>query len=214
LEQHDDRETITAEAVLVAVGVTGNGENLGLEKVGVTMEQGFIPVDAYCRTTRTGIYAIGDVTGPPLLAHVASAQGHVAAEHAAGLSPHPVRSDRIPGCTYCRPQVASVGFTEAEARRQGLKVKVGRFDFRANGKATATGQTEGFIKLIFDETYGELVGAHILGENATELIAEMNLALTLEATWDEVGNTIHAHPTLSEAVMEAALDAQGKAIHH
>ncbi len=214
IEKSGTQQTLSADAALVAVGVTGNVEQVGLETVGVVVDKGFIPVDDNCRTNVDGIYAIGDVTGPPWLAHVASAQGHVAAEHAAGLTPHPIHPDQIPGCTYCRPQVASVGLTEAEAQRRGLDVKVGRFDFRANGKAMATGETEGFVKLVFDSAYGELVGAHILGENATELIAELNIAQTLESTWDELSNTIHAHPTLSEAIMEAALDAQSKAIHH
>jgi len=210
----DQSDTLSAERVLVAVGVTGNVEEIGLNNAGVSMEKGFIPVNEYCQTSLPHIYAIGDVSGPPWLAHVASAQGHVAVEHAAGKEAHPVHSNLIPGCTYCRPQVASMGLTEVAAREKHQNVKVGRFDFRANGKAMATGETEGFVKLVFDGTYGELVGAHILGENATELIAELNLAGALESTWDELAMTIHAHPTLSEAVMEAALDAQGMAVHH
>ncbi len=206
-------EILDSEYALVAVGVTGNIEDLGLEKLGVETDRGAIRIDEFCRTTVPGIYAIGDVTGPPWLAHVASAQGHVAVEHAAGHDPVPLDYDNIPGCTYCQPQVASLGMTEAEAREKGRDIKVGRFQFRASGKSLAMGESTGFVKIIFDSQYGELLGCHIIGPEATELIAELGVAKALETTWAEIAMTVHAHPTLSEAVMEAALDAFGQAIH-
>jgi dihydrolipoamide dehydrogenase len=204
---------IKGDLALMAVGVQGNVENLGLETVGVKAERGAIVVDPYGKSTVDGIYAIGDVSGAPWLAHAASHQGIVAVEHLAGKSKHGFDRTNIPSCTYCQPQVASVGLTEEAAVAAGYKVKVGRFPYRPLGKAMAIGATEGLVKLIFDEKYGELLGAHILGTEATELIAELVLARALESTNEEIQHTMHAHPTLSEAIMEAAGDAFGQAIH-
>ena len=213
LEKKANNEIIKVEKVLLAVGVTGNINNLGLEDLGIETEAGAIKTDNYNRTNIENIYAIGDVCGPPWLAHVASAQGHLAAEHSAGLNVNPIDYSNIPGCTYCQPQVGSLGMTEEQAISSGFKVKVGRFSFQASGKAMATGNTIGFVKLIFDEKYGELLGAHIVGSEATEMIAELGMAKALESTWDDLSMTVHAHPTLSEAIMEAAMDAQGHSIH-
>ena len=213
VERKGAEEILHGDIALVAVGITGNINNIGLEKVGVTTENGFININEFNQTSIPSIYAIGDVTGPPWLAHVASAQGHVAVDHAAGNVPTPVDYSNIPNCTYCQPQVASIGLTEATAKEKGYKVKIGRFDFRASGKAVATGDTTGFVKLIFDEEFGELLGAHIIGSEATEMIAELGIAKALETTWDELSDTVHAHPTLSEAIMEAALDAKGMSVH-
>lgn len=213
LERKGNEETIEGDYALVAVGVTGNIENIGLEDVGVTTDRGAITINKFNQTSVPNIYAIGDVTGPPWLAHVASAQGHVAAEHAAGHVTAPVDYSNIPGCTYCQPQVASIGLTEEKAKEQGYDVKIGKFDFKASGKAMATGDTTGFVKLVFDGKYGELLGAHIIGREATEMIAELGIAKALETTWHELATTIHAHPTLSEAVMEAALDAMEQGVH-
>ena len=213
LERKGKQEILEGDVALVAIGVTGNTENIGLEKIGVNVEKGAVVINEFNQTSVPNIYAIGDVSGPPWLAHVASAQGHVAAEHAAGKDVHPVDYTNIPGCTYCQPQVASIGLTESSAKEKGFDVKVGTFDFKASGKAMATGRTDGFVKLIFDGKYGELLGAHIIGSEATELIAELGTAKTLESTWHELASTVHAHPTLSEAVMEAALDAMGQKVH-
>lgn len=204
---------LTASVVLVAVGVQANIENIGLESVGIKTERGFIVTNEYMETNVPGVYAIGDVAGPPLLAHVASHEGIVAADHIAGKARHGVDRTNIPSCTYCNPQIASVGLTEEAAVAKGYKIRVGRFPFRPLGKAMATGETEGQVKLIFDERYGELLGAHIVGQDATELIAELGIAKTLETTWMELHSTIHAHPTLSEAIMEAAGQAFDVAIH-
>jgi len=179
----------------------------------VKVDRGAIVVDNFGKTSVDGIYAIGDVSGPPWLAHAASHQGIVAAEHLAGKATHGFDRTNIPSCTYCQPQVASVGMTEEEAIAAGQKVKVGRFPYRPLGKAMATGETEGTVKLVFDEKYGELLGAHIIGAEATELIAELVLARALESTNEEIQRTMHAHPTLSEAIMEAAGEAFGKAIN-
>ena len=181
--------------------------------MGIETEAGAIKTDNLNRTNIDNIYAIGDVCGPPWLAHVASAQGHIAAEHSAGFNVSPIDYSNIPGCTYCQPQVGSLGMTEEEALSSGFKIKVGKFSFQASGKAMAVGDTLGFVKLIFDEKYGELLGAHIVGSEATEMIAELGIAKALEATWDDLFMTVHAHPTLSEAIMEAAMDAQGRSIH-
>ena len=198
---------------MVAIGVTGNIEGIGLEDIGVATDKGAIIINEFSQTSVPNIYAIGDVTGPPWLAHVASAQGHVAAEHAAGHDTTPVDYTNIPGCTYCQPQVASIGLTESAAKEKGYDVKIGKFDFKASGKAMASGDTTGFVKLVFDSKYGELLGAHIIGSEATEMIAELGMAKALESTWHELATTVHAHPTLSEAVMEAALDAMGQGVH-
>jgi dihydrolipoamide dehydrogenase len=197
----------------MAIGVQGNIENMGLETAGVRTEKGWIQVDDFSRTSSPGIYAIGDVAGPPWLAHVASREGIVCVEAIGGKNPQPVDYENIPGCTYCQPQVASLGLTEERAIAEGHEVKVGRFPFSASGKARAIGETDGLVKLIFDARYGELLGAHILGSEATELIAELGVAKTLETTVDGIANTIHAHPTLSEAVMEAAENAYGRSVN-
>lgn len=208
------KEEISADAALVAIGVQGNIENLGLEEVGVKTDRGFISVDKKnYQTNVAGIYAIGDIIGPPWLAHVASAEGITAVEHMAGKNPHGVDYNNIPGCTYCQPQVASVGLTEAKAKEQGFEVKVGKVPFRAIGKALAMGHGEGFAKLVFDAKYGELLGAHLVGPEVTELLAELNVAKALETTADELMHTIHAHPTLSEVIKEAAEAAYDRAIH-
>ena len=209
----DQKQTLSAELALVAVGFTGNTEGMGLEKLGIEIEKTFIKTNAYYQTNVPGYYAIGDVIGPPLLAHVASAEGIVAAEHIAGLEPVPVNYKNIPSCTYCNPQVASVGMTEKKAREAGYEVRVGKFPYRALGKAIAVGETEGMVKLVFDAKYDELLGAHIIGAEATDLIHELVTARTLETTAKELFKTVHAHPTLAEAVMEAAADAHGEAIN-
>lgn len=209
----DGVKEVKADIVLSAIGVQGNIENIGLETVGVKTEKSFIKVDKYMKTNVDGIYAIGDVAGPPCLAHKASHEGIVCVEAIAGKNPHPVDYDNIPGCTYCQPQVASVGMTEEKARAAGKEIKVGRYPFRSHGKALALNETEGMVKLIFDAKYGELLGAHIIGPEATEMIAELATARTLETTAEQLYHTIHAHPTLTEGVAEAALDAYGRALH-
>ena len=213
LEKGKTSNIINAEKVLVATGICGNIEGIGLEDIGIKTDRGSIVINKFNETSVPNIYAIGDVSGPPWLAHVASAQGHVAAEHASGKKAHPVDYSNVPACTYCQPQVASLGLTEKAAQDEGYKLKVGRFNFRGSGKALAIGYSEGFIKIIFDEKYGELLGCHIIGNDATELIAELTLAKALETTWQEIAITMHAHPTLSEAIMEAAQDAYGQGIH-
>jgi dihydrolipoamide dehydrogenase len=207
------KQSINAELALMGIGVQGNIENLGLEDLGIKPENNHIKVDEYYRTNVGGIYAIGDVIGPPWLAHVASHEGIVCAEKIAGHQTHPLNYDNIPGCTYCQPQVASIGFTEEKAKEKGYELKIGKYPFRVHGKALAAAEPEGFVKLIFDAKYGELLGAHIVGAEATELIAEIAMAKSLEATKEEIVRTIHAHPTLSEAIMEAAGVAYGEAIH-
>jgi dihydrolipoamide dehydrogenase len=211
--KNKSEEIIESDKVLLAVGVTGNIEDIGLESLGIETKSGSIKTDQFNKTNIDNIYAIGDVSGPPWLAHVASAQGHVAVEHAAGIGTTPIDYSNIPGCTYCQPQVGSLGMTEDEAVKSGFDIQVGKFLFQASGKAMAVGDTRGFVKLIFDKRYGELLGAHIVGSEATEMIAELGMAKALEATWDDIAMTMHAHPTLSEAIMEAALDAQGCSIH-
>jgi dihydrolipoamide dehydrogenase len=212
-EKNGKEEILEGDMALLAVGVKGNIENIGLEELGIITDQCAITINEFNQTNIPTIYAIGDVSGPPWLAHVASAQGHVAADHAAGHETKPVNYSNIPSCTYCQPQVGSLGMTEAQAKEAGHGVKIGKFLFQASGKAMAVGNTTGFVKLVFDSKYGELLGAHIVGAEATELIAELGLAKGLEATWEDIAMTVHAHPTLSEAIMEAALDAFGSAIH-
>ena len=209
----DGVQELKGDVALMAVGVQGNVENLGLETLGVKVDKGAILVDKFGKSNVEGIYAIGDVSGAPWLAHAASHQGIIAAEHLAGKAMHGFDRSNIPSCTYCQPQVASVGMTEEGAIAAGHRVKVGRFPFRPLGKAMAIGETEGIVKLVFDEKYGELLGAHIIGSEATELIAELGLARALESTNEELFRTMHAHPTLSEAIMEAAGDAFGQAIN-
>lgn len=213
LEQAGKVEALECDAVLVAVGMAPNTAGIGLEHAGVKLDsRGFITVDAHQLTSAAGIYAIGDVAGKQLLAHKASAEAEAAVGHLLG-HPHPVIHAQIPGCTYCQPQVASVGLTEKRAKEGGRAVKIGRFRFQASGKATAIGHPEGFVKLIFDATSEQLLGAHLVGHDATELLAELGLALKLECTAAEIMGTVHAHPTLSEAVMEAAADALGECVH-
>jgi dihydrolipoamide dehydrogenase len=203
---------LEAETVLIAVGRVALSNNLGLEKVGVEVERGFIKVDDSFRTTAKTIYAIGDVIRPPLLAHKASAEGVAAVEIMAGIRDPGFDLHLIAGCIYCEPEVASVGITEAEAKAHGIEVKVGKFPFRALGKAIATNSTEGFVKLVISSQYGEVVGCQIIGHHATDLISEVVLGKTLEATNVEFGKTVHPHPTMSEAIMQAALAADGEAI--
>ncbi len=206
-------EQLDTDVALMSIGIRGNVENIGLESVGVELDRGYIKVDSNYTTNVPGIYAVGDVIGPPWLAHVASAEGIHCVEAIAGKKPHPINYENIPGCTYCQPQVASVGLTEKKAREQGYEVKVGKFPFTASGKAIASGHPEGFVKMIFDAEYGQLLGTHIIGSEATELIAEATLGRTLETTEHEVIKTIHAHPTLSEAVMEAAAVAYDESVN-
>ena len=213
IEKGSSSNAIEADMVLVAIGVTGNIEGIGLEEIGVETDKGSIVINKYNQTSIENIYAIGDVSGPPWLAHVASSQGHIAAEHASGHVTDPIDYKNIPSCTYCQPQVASLGLNEFSAKELGHNIKVGRFDFKASGKALASGDPTGFVKIIFDEEYGELLGCHIIGHEATELIAELGIAKALETTWREIAMSMHAHPTLSEAVMEAAQDAFGQSIH-
>jgi dihydrolipoamide dehydrogenase len=208
-----ESQVITAELALVAVGVQGNTEDLGLDKVGIKVEKGAIKVDELYRTGVPGIYAIGDVIGPPLLAHAASAEGLTAVEHLAGLNPQPLNPLNIPACTYCHPQVASVGYSERAAKEAGHEVKIGKFPFRALGKALATGEVDGFVKVVYDAKYGELLGAHIIGDGATDLISEVATARTLETTHNEILKTVHPHPTLSEAIMEATAQAYGESVN-
>ena len=213
VETAGKRESLQADLLLVAVGRAGNVEELGLEALGVKTERGVIPVDGCGRTNVPHVYAIGDVAGGYLLAHKATAEGHIVMEHLAGEETYPLDPNRVPRATYCRPEIASSGLTEQEAAAQGRDVKVGRFPFAALGRALIKGQTEGFVKLVSDAGTGEILGAHAIGPNATDIIAEMGLAQLLEATPLEVGLNVHPHPTLSEAVMEAAWDVDRRAIH-
>ena len=206
-------EEVEAEIVLSAVGITPNLENIGLEELGVELENGKVKVDPYYRTNVKGLYAIGDIVSGPALAHVASAEGITCVEKIAGHSPQPLDYGNIPACTYTSPEVASVGMTEKAAREAGYEIKVGKFPYTASGKASAAGAKEGFVKLVFDEKYGELLGAHLIGANVTEMIAELVVARKLETTGEEIIKAVHPHPTMSEAVMEAAAAAYGEVIH-
>jgi dihydrolipoamide dehydrogenase len=206
-------ETREAEIVLSAVGITPNIENLGLEEAGVAVEKGKVKVDEFYRTSAAGIYAIGDIVPGQALAHVASAEGIICVEKIAGKNPEPLNYGNIPGCTYTTPEVASVGMTEKAAREAGFELKVGKFPFTASGKASAAGAKDGFVKLIFDAKHGELLGAHLIGANVTEMIAELVVARKLEITGHELIKSVHPHPTMSEAVMEAAAAAFGEVIH-
>jgi dihydrolipoamide dehydrogenase len=205
--------TMEFDTVISAVGIVGNVENLGLEALGVKLDRTHVVVDDYCRTGIEGLYAIGDIAGAPWLAHKASHEGVMVAELISGQHPHPVRPESIAGCTYCQPQVASVGYTEAKAKELGYDIKVGRFPFIGNGKAIALGEPEGMIKTIFDAKTGELLGAHMVGAEVTELIQGYVIGRTLETTEVELMNTVFPHPTLSEMMHEAVLDAYGRAIH-
>ena len=206
-------EKIEAEVVLSAVGIAPNIENIGLEEMGIELEKGKIKVDDYYRTNVEGVYAIGDIVHGPALAHVASAEGIACVEKIAGLNPQPVDYSNIPGCTYTSPEVSSVGMTEKMAKEAGYEIKVGKFPFTASGKASASGKKDGFVKLIFDAKYGELLGAHMIGGNVTEMIAELVVAKRLEITGHELIKSIHPHPTMSEAIMEAAAAAYDEVIH-
>ena len=209
----DGGAEVSAERVLMAVGIIGNTEDLGLEALGVRAARGRLSVDGRYATSARNIFAIGDLIGSPQLAHAAVAEGVAAVEFMAGRRTRPVDAATIPSCTYSHPQVASVGLTEAAAEAQGLEVKVGRFPLAASGRARASGETDGLIKLVFGARYGDILGAAIVGSEATEMIAEVGLAITLEATWEDLAHTVHAHPTLSEGVMEAAAMAFGEAIN-
>ena len=206
--------TIEVDRVLSAVGMKANTAGIGLDQAGVKLdERGNILVNEYQQTSNPSIYAIGDCAGKQMLAHKASVEGEVAVAHICGEDVHGVDYGQIPGCTYCQPQVAGVGLTEKNAKAAGYDIKVGKFPFTASGKAHGVGHPEGMVKLIFDASKEAIIGAHIVGYDATEMIAELGLAMKLEATWEEIAHTVHAHPTLSEATMEAAFDSVGKAIH-
>jgi len=206
-------QQLTAEKLISAVGVAGNIENLGLEKVGVKIERGVVVTDGLGRTNVPGVYAIGDVAGPPMLAHKAEHEGVLCVETIKGLHTHPMDKAKIPGCTYCQPQIASVGVTEGKAKELGLSIKVGRFPFAGNGKAIALGEPDGLVKTIFDAKTGQLLGAHMVGAEVTELIQGYVVAMTLESTEEELMHTVFPHPTLSEMMHESVLDAYGRVIH-
>ncbi len=206
-------QTLTAERVISAVGVVGNIENLGLEKLGVKTDRGAIVIDGMCKTNVPGIYAIGDVAGPPLLAHKAEHEGVICVEAIKGLHPHPMDKLLIPGCTYCSPQIASVGLTEQAAKDKKLDIRIGRFPFVGNGKAIALGEDQGLVKVIFDKKTGQLLGAHMVGAEVTELIQGYVVAMNLETTEEELMHTVFPHPTLSEMMKEAVLDAYGRVLN-
>jgi dihydrolipoamide dehydrogenase len=206
-------QTIECDIVLSAAGVVANIENIGLEEVGIKTDKGKIVVDEYYNTSVKGYYAIGDVVPGQALAHVASAEGIICVEKIAGMHVEPLDYNNIPGCTYCSPEIASVGYTEKAAKAAGYELKIGKFPFSASGKASAAGAKDGFVKLIFDAKYGELLGAHMIGANVTEMIAEIVVARKLETTGHEMIKSVHPHPTMSEAIMEAAADAYGEVIH-
>ncbi|WP_200980175.1 dihydrolipoyl dehydrogenase [Echinicola sp. 20G] len=206
-------ETLECDVVLSAVGVVANVENCGLEDVGIVVDRGRVKVDEFYKTNMPGYYAIGDVIPGPALAHVASAEGIICVEKIAGHNPEPLDYNNIPGCTYCSPEIASVGYTEEKAKEAGYEVKVGKFPFSASGKASAAGAKDGFVKLIFDAKYGELLGGHMIGSNVTEMIAEIVAIRKLETTGHELIKTVHPHPTMSEAIMEAAAAAYDEVIH-
>jgi dihydrolipoyl dehydrogenase len=205
--------TTEFERVISAVGVVGNIENLGLEKLGVKTDRGCIVIDGYGKTNVPGIYAIGDVAGPPMLAHKAEHEGVICVEAIKGLHPHPMDKNMIPGCTYCHPQVASVGLTEAKAKENGREIRVGRFPFVGNGKAIALGEDQGLVKVVFDKKSGQLLGAHMIGAEVTELIQGYVVAMNLETTEEELMHTVFPHPTLSEMMKEAVLDAYGRVLN-
>ena len=207
------QETVETDIVLSAVGVTTNIEGIGLEKAGIKTEKGKVIVDEFYRTNINGVFAIGDIVHGPALAHVASAEGIICVEKIAGIDAEPLDYGNIPGCTYTNPEIASVGMTEAAAREAGYQLKIGKFPFTASGKASAAGAKDGFIKLIFDAEYGELLGAHMIGANVTEMIAEIVVARKLETTAHEIIKAVHPHPTMSEAIMEAAAAAYDEVIH-
>ncbi len=213
IEEGGKTQTLTVDRVISAVGVVGNVENLGLEKLGVKIERGLVKIDEFNRTNVPGIYAIGDVCGPPMLAHKAEHEGVICVEAIKGLKPHPMDKSMIPGCTYCSPQVASVGLTEQAAKEKKLDIRVGRFPFIGNGKAIALGEDQGLVKVIFDKKTGQLLGAHMVGAEVTELIQGYVVAMNLETTEEELMHTIFPHPTLSEMMKEAVLDAYGRVLN-
>ena len=213
IEKDGKTETQEFDTVISAVGIVGNVENLGLEKLGAKIDRTHVVTDEYCRTGVEGLYAIGDVAGAPWLAHKASHEGVMVAELIAGQHPHPIKPNSIPGCTYCNPQVASVGLTEEKAKAAGYEIKVGRFPFIGNGKAIALGEPEGMVKTIFDAKTGELLGAHMVGAEVTELIQGFVIAMGLETTEEELMHAVFPHPTLSETMHESVLDAYGRVIH-
>jgi dihydrolipoamide dehydrogenase len=204
---------IECDVVLSAAGVAPNIENIGLESLGIVTDRGFIKVDSFCKTNVEGVYAIGDVIPTAALAHVASAEGILCVEKIAGQDPDTIDYNNIPSCTYCTPEIASVGYTEQAAIEAGYEIKVGKFPFTASGKAKAAGTSQGFVKVIFDSKYGEFLGAHFIGANVTEMIAEVVAARKLETTGHEIIKAVHPHPTMSEAIMEAAAAAYGEVIH-
>ena len=199
--------------MIAATGVVGNIENLGLEALGVKTDKGCVVIDGFGRTNVAGLYAIGDVAGPPMLAHKAEHEGVICIEKIKGLDAHPMKKEQIPGCTYCQPQVASVGLTEAKAKTAGYELKIGRFPFVGNGKAIALGEDQGLIKTIFDAKTGRLLGAHMVGAEVTELIQGFVIAIGLETTEEELMHAVFPHPTLSEMMHESVLDAYGRVIH-
>jgi len=214
IKSGDKEDTVEADVVLSAVGVTGNVEGIGLDEIGVEYEKGAIKIDKETlQTSVDNIYAIGDVAGGPWLAHKASHEGTICVEKLAGEDPLPMNYNNIPGCTYCEPQIASVGYTEEQAKEEGYDIKVGKFPFSASGKASGLGHEEGFVKVIFDEKYGEWLGCHMIGSHVTELIAEAVVARDLETTGHEIISAVHPHPTMSEAVMEAVAEAYGEGVH-
>ncbi len=213
IEAGGKSETITVDRVIAATGVVGNIENLGLETLGVKTDKGCIVADGFGRTNVAGVYAIGDVAGPPMLAHKAEHEGVICIEKIKGLDAHPMKKEQIPGCTYCHPQVASVGLTEAKAKAAGLEIKVGRFPFIGNGKAIALGEDQGLVKTIFDANTGRLIGAHLVGAEVTELIQGFVIAMGLETTEEELIHAVFPHPTISETMHESVLDAYGRVIH-
>jgi dihydrolipoamide dehydrogenase len=207
------KQTITADRLISAAGVVGNVEGFGLEKLGVKLDRGTIVTDGVGRTNVNGIYAIGDVAGPPMLAHKAEHEGVICVEAIKGLKPHPIDKNKIPGCTYCDPQIASVGLTEKRAKAEGREIRVGRFPFAGNGKAIALGEDQGLVKTIFDKKTGELIGAHMIGAEVTELIQGFVVAMNCETTEEELMHTVFPHPTLSEMMHESVLDAYGRALN-
>lgn len=212
-DKKGNERTVEADVLLSAAGISPNTENIGLEELGIHTDKGRVVVDDYYCTSVPGVYAIGDVVAGPALAHVASAEGIICVEKLAGMNPEPMDYNNIPGCTYCWPEIASVGYTEKAAKEAGYDIKIGKFPFSASGKASAAGANQGFVKVIFDAKYGEWLGAHMIGANVTEMIAEVVAARKLETTGHEIIKTVHPHPTMSEAVMEAAAAAYGEVIH-
>ena len=213
IDKNGEKSKIECDRVLVAVGVQANTDNLGLEEIGLETDRGFIPVDGNMNTSIPNIFAIGDVTGKMLLAHVASAQGVTAIEHIAGLNPPELDYSIMPRAIYCEPQIASFGLTEEQAKAQDIDVNIGKFPFSASGKAIALDKTDGIVKLVVDQEIGEIIGAHMIGSEVTELLAELSMTKMLEGTTTELGWLVHPHPTISEIIKEAALDTTGEAIH-